>query len=83
MAAIIIGGTSIFGGYGGAKNTLYGVLFVVLINNIMNLLGLDWFVMFTVKGGMIAIADLLDVFTSVRRNTQHILKKAKKDMVVV
>jgi ribose/xylose/arabinose/galactoside ABC-type transport system permease subunit len=78
MASIIIGGTSIFGGYGGAKNTLYGVLFVVLISNVMNLLGLDWYVTFTVKGLLIVVAALVDVFTSMRRNSQHVVKKIKK-----
>ena len=64
MAAIIIGGTSIFGGKGGARNTLLGVIFIVIIGNIMNLYGLDWFVATLVKGIIIILAALLDILTT-------------------
>ncbi len=80
MAAIIIGGNSVFGGFGGAKNTLYGTLFVVLISNVMNLLGLDWYVMFTVKGIVILVAAMVDIFANRSRFSQHASKKAKKEI---
>ena len=64
MAAVIIGGTSIFGGKGGARNTLLGVIFVVIVGNIMNLYGLDWYVGTLVKGLIIVLAALLDIFTT-------------------
>jgi ribose/xylose/arabinose/galactoside ABC-type transport system permease subunit len=41
IAAVIVGGTSTAGGFGGLKQTLVGVLFITLINNTMNLLKLS------------------------------------------
>lgn len=73
MASIIIGGTSVFGGKGGAKNTLLGVVFITLIGNIMNLYGFDWYVITLIKGFIIIVAALLDIFTtrmSVVRNVK-------------
>ena len=63
VAAIIIGGTSIFGGFGGVKQTVYGVLFITLMNNVVNLLGIDWYVISLIKGLLVLIAAFMDVFT--------------------
>ncbi len=63
VASIIIGGTSVFGGSGGVKNTIYGVVFITLMNNVVNLLGVDWYVISLVKGILIFIAAFVDIFT--------------------
>lgn len=65
IAAIIIGGTSIFGGSGGVINTVYGVLFITLINNVVNLLGVPWNVISLIKGVLILLAAF--VYISTRR----------------
>lgn len=62
IASIIIGGTSVFGGFGGVKQTLYGVLFIALMNNVMNLIGVDWYVVTLIKGIFIFIAAFADIF---------------------
>ena len=62
IASIIIGGTSVFGGFGGVKQTLYGVLFITLMNNVMNLLGVNWYIVTLVKGIFIFIAAFVDIF---------------------
>jgi ribose/xylose/arabinose/galactoside ABC-type transport system permease subunit len=62
IASIIIGGTSVFGGFGGVKQTLYGVLFITLMNNVMNLVGVDWYIVTLVKGIFIFIAAFVDIF---------------------
>lgn len=62
IASIIIGGTSVFGGFGGVKQTLYGVLFIAMMNNIMNLIGVDWYIVTLVKGIFILIAAFVDIF---------------------
>jgi ribose/xylose/arabinose/galactoside ABC-type transport system permease subunit len=69
IASIIIGGTSVFGGFGGAIQTLLGVLFITLMNNVMNLLGVDWYVVSLIKGIFIFIAAFVDIF--VRRGEKH------------
>jgi len=63
IGSIIIGGTSVMGGSGGVKQTIYGVFFITLINNVVNLLGIDWYVISLVKGCLILIAAFIDIFT--------------------
>jgi ribose/xylose/arabinose/galactoside ABC-type transport system permease subunit len=60
IGATVIGGTSLFGGKGKVLWTLFGVLFLKLIDNSLNLLNLsDWDIRM-VKGGVILFAALLD-----------------------
>ncbi len=62
IGAVVIGGTSLFGGKGKLQWTLYGVVFIVLLDNSLNLIGLSFFLIMVVKGVVIlaaAIAYLL------------------------
>ncbi len=60
IGATVIGGTSLFGGKGKVLWTLFGVLFLTLVDNALNLLGLSHFSIMMVKGGVILLAALLD-----------------------
>ena len=60
IGATVIGGTSLFGGRGQVSWTVFGVLFLTLLDNGMNLLGLSHFTLMMVKGGIILLAALLD-----------------------
>lgn len=62
IGAAVIGGTSLFGGKAKIKWTFLGVLFFVLLSNTLNLMNLTAFVVDMVKGGVIVVAALLDVF---------------------
>ncbi|MCK5735034.1 MAG: ABC transporter permease [Spirochaetaceae bacterium] len=68
IASIVIGGTSILGGSGGFKQTLVGVLFITLINNVMNLMGIPWFITMIVQGLMILFAALSDFIVKSRKS---------------
>ena len=60
IGATVIGGTSLFGGRGKVVWTLFGVLFLTLLDNALNLRGLSHFTIMMVKGGVILLAALLD-----------------------
>jgi ribose/xylose/arabinose/galactoside ABC-type transport system permease subunit len=60
VGATVIGGTSLFGGKGKILWTLFGVLFLKLIDNSLNLLDLSYFTIMMVKGGVILFAALMD-----------------------
>lgn len=61
IAAVIIGGTSLTGGEGGLKQTIFGVLFLALLNNGLSTLGLrDASVLFY-KGLVILFALFFEV----------------------
>jgi ribose/xylose/arabinose/galactoside ABC-type transport system permease subunit len=61
IAAVVIGGTSIFGGRGKIIWTVFGVLFLVLLGNALSLLNVPFFYVAIVKGSVILLAALLDV----------------------
>lgn len=61
IGATVIGGTSLFGGKGKILWTVCGVLFLVLLDNTLNLLSLSSFTVTMVKGAVILLAALLDV----------------------
>jgi ribose transport system permease protein len=67
IAAVVIGGTSLFGGRGQVIWTLFGVLFIKLIDNSLNLLNLPLASITMVKGGIILVAALLDAARTRRR----------------
>ena len=56
IAAVIIGGTSLFGGSGRVWGTLVGLLFIGVIRNGMTLLNIQHDVQLIVRGGLILIA---------------------------
>lgn len=60
IAAVVIGGTSLAGGKGKIVWTLGGVLFLVVIDTSLKLLGMSLFVVFAVKGGVILFAAIID-----------------------
>ena len=64
IGATVIGGTSLFGGRGKVLWTLFGVLFLTLLDNALNLMGLSHFIIMMVKGGVILLAALLDAARS-------------------
>ncbi len=60
IAAVVIGGTSLSGGVGGIGGTLLGALLMGVINNGLDLLGVDSYFQQIVKGVIIVGAVLLD-----------------------
>ena len=56
IAAVALGGTSIFGGTGAVWRTVIGVLMLGLITNGFNLLGVPDFYQDIVRGGLIVVA---------------------------
>jgi ribose transport system permease protein len=59
IAAVILGGTSLFGGSGTVVGTLFGSLLISLINNGLILAGLDTSQQQVVRGAIIILAVAL------------------------
>ena len=68
IAAAVLGGTSLSGGYGTVVGTIIGAVIMGIINNGMNLIGLPYFYQQIVKGIIIILAVYMDV-----RNKERIL----------
>jgi D-xylose transport system permease protein len=62
ISAAVIGGTSLFGGYGRVVNALLGAAVIVTVNNGMDLLGLASGVKFIITGAVLLAAVLIDSF---------------------
>ena len=60
IGAAVIGGTSLFGGKGKVIWTVYGVLFLVLLDQSLKLMGLTLFMVFAIKGAVILAAAIAD-----------------------
>jgi ribose/xylose/arabinose/galactoside ABC-type transport system permease subunit len=60
IGATVIGGTSLYGGKGKVLWTVFGVLFLALIDNTLNLQNLSHFTIMMVKGAVILLAAILD-----------------------
>jgi ribose/xylose/arabinose/galactoside ABC-type transport system permease subunit len=59
IAAIVVGGTSLAGGVGGVHRTLIGVAIITILNNGLNLLGMDEYGQLVVKGLVVVGAVLI------------------------
>jgi len=59
IAAIVVGGTSLAGGIGGVHRTLIGVAIITVLNNGLNLLGMDEYGQLVVKGLVVVAAVLI------------------------
>ena len=59
IAAVVIGGTAMSGGKGKVFGTLFGMLTLGIINNMMNLMGFPSFLVAAIQGGIILAAVLL------------------------
>jgi ribose/xylose/arabinose/galactoside ABC-type transport system permease subunit len=56
IAAVVVGGTSLFGGSGSVFGTFIGTLIIGVLANILNLTGIDPFVQQLFKGALIVVA---------------------------
>jgi ribose transport system permease protein len=70
VTAVVVGGTSLTGGWGSVANSLVGVLIVAVLANGMVLLGISPYVHETVQGLMIIAAVAL----SIRRSGSFVIK---------
>jgi len=60
IAAVVVGGTSLFGGRGTIVGTFLGAMLIGVLRNGLNLLNVNSYVQMVVLGGVILLAVLLD-----------------------
>lgn len=62
IAAVVLGGTNLFGGTGGTLNTLFGVAVMAVLTNLFNLVGLSSYYQSMAMGAIIVLAVVLNSF---------------------
>lgn len=63
ITATVVGGTSLMGGTGNITGTIIGAMIIGVINNTLNLLNVSSYWQQIIKGLIIAVAVILDVWT--------------------
>lgn len=72
MTSAIIGGTSFSGGIGTAMGTLIGAFIMGLLSNIMNLIGIGSYLQQIIKGVIIVLAVMYDIYSKNKRDTSKL-----------
>ena len=72
LTTTIIGGTSFSGGIGTAGGTLIGAFIVGFLNNIMNLTSVNSYVQQIIRGLIIALAVIYDIFAKSKRTRRKL-----------
>ncbi len=70
ISAVVLGGTSLFGGEGGVKNTLIGLLIFGVLSNGLNQMQLDIYVRLWVRGVILLIALFINIYALKLRDAQ-------------
>ena len=67
LTATIVGGTSFTGGIGTAWGTVVGAFVVGFLSNIMNLMSIDSYIQQIIRGAIIALAVIWDIYSKTRQ----------------
>ena len=78
LTSSIIGGTSFSGGIGTAGGTLAGAFIVGFLNNIMNLASINSYIQQIIRGAIIALAVVYDIWSKNRR-TRSVIGAIKSE----
>lgn len=62
IAAVVLGGTSLFGGRGGIGNTIVGLLVLGVLNNGLDLIQIDSFLKILIRGLILLAALVINVY---------------------
>ncbi len=78
IAAVILGGTKLTGGSGTIVGSVFGAVFLVLIDNGLNLLNASPYIYDIVRGSVLVAAVVVDRVSSVRRERTLQNRKAER-----
>jgi ribose transport system permease protein len=70
IAAVVVGGTSLFGGRGGIGNTIIGLLVLGVLNNGLDHIQIDSFLKILIRGLILLAALVINIYAQVLREKQ-------------
>ena len=68
ISAVVVGGTSLFGGQGGVGNTIVGLLVLGVLNNGLDHVRIDSFLKILIRGVILLLALIINVYAQRLRN---------------
>jgi ribose transport system permease protein len=69
IAAVVVGGTSLFGGRGGIGNTIIGLLILGVLNNGLDHIQIDSFLKILIRGLILLAALIINVYVQKVRDS--------------
>lgn len=82
LTAAVIGGTSFSGGIGTASGTLAGAFIVGFLDNIMVLAGVNSYLQQIVRGAIIALAVMYDIWAKTKRTKRKVTNVDTKSQTI-
>ena len=70
IAAVVVGGTSLFGGRGGIGNTIVGLFVLGVLNNGLDYVKIDSFLKILIRGLILLVALVINVYAERLRATR-------------
>ena len=70
ISAVVVGGTSLFGGQGGIGNTIIGLLVLGVLNNGLDHISIDSFLKILIRGLILLLALVINVYAQRVRNSR-------------
>ena len=71
IAAVVVGGTSLFGGRGGIGNTIVGLFVLGVLNNGLDYVKIDSFLKILIRGLILLIALVINIWAERLRSTRE------------
>jgi ribose transport system permease protein len=71
IAAVVVGGTSLFGGRGGIGNTIIGLLILGVLNNGLDHVEIDSFLKILIRGLILLAALVINVYVQAARDNER------------
>jgi ribose transport system permease protein len=71
ISAVVVGGTSLFGGQGGIGNTVIGLFVLGILNNVLDHISIDSFLKILIRGLVLLIALAVNVYAQRMRAVQE------------
>jgi ribose transport system permease protein len=72
IAAVVVGGTSLFGGRGGIGNTIVGLFVLGVLNNGLDYVKIDSFLKILIRGLILLAALIINIWAERLRSTREI-----------
>ena len=72
IAAVVVGGTSLFGGRGGIGNTIVGLFVLGVLNNGLDYVKIDSFLKILIRGVILLVALVINIYAERLRATREV-----------
>ena len=72
ISAVVVGGTSLFGGQGGIGNTIIGLFVLGVLNNGLDHINIDSFLKILIRGLILLVALVINVYAQRMRAVQEV-----------